>query len=118
MASNDCLPYEKKTYLPVVVAAPSVEVIVVVEEVTSVVAEGVVDDEVSVVAEEDVESASLLPLQAAAKAAIANTKKSFFMFSVFLILFKQINLGFIPHLLKGNPAKTDFFNFLWVTISK
>lgn len=76
----------KKSYLlgVVVVAAPSVVVtVVVVAELASVVAEGVVVADCSV-EDTDVEEFSSLPLlQDAAKAAIANTKKSFFMFSVF-----------------------------------
>ena len=81
----------KKSYLPVVevVEGLSVEVTVVVVDEVSVVAEGVVVTDWSVVADVEVESSVLSLLQAVAKAAIANTKKSFFMFSVFWVLFKQ-----------------------------
>jgi hypothetical protein len=68
----------------VVVAAPSVVVtVVVVAEDASVVAEGVVVADCSVDETDVEEFSSLPPLQEAATAAIANTKKSFFMFSVF-----------------------------------
>lgn len=43
---------------------------------------------------------SSLPLQAANVAAITNTKKSFFMFSVFLSLFKQIEFGVYTRFIK------------------
>ena len=85
MASNDCLPYKNLSYLDAVVAG-TVSVATGVLTVT----EGVASEEVgatsvagvSVVAEVSVLS-SLPLLQAVTDAAIANTKKSFFMFSVF-----------------------------------
>ena len=84
MASNDCLPYEK-SYLPVVAVVEGLSVVVdvtVVVGAISVVGAAAVVVVVSVVEDTEV-SPSLLSLQAVAKAAIANTKKSFFMFSVF-----------------------------------
>lgn len=78
MASNDCLPY-KKSYLPVVAVVEGLSVVVeTVVVVVSTVGAGVV-----VVADSVVVELSSLPLLQAANAAIANTKKSFFMFSVF-----------------------------------
>jgi hypothetical protein len=70
----------------VVAAAASVEegVLIVVLALISVeVGVSVVVAGVSVVAEDSVELESLPLLQAVTDAAIANTKKSFFMFSVF-----------------------------------
>ena len=84
MASNDCLPYEKNllTYLGAVVdAAPSVVAAEVVVE-DSVVTEVAVVAAEPVVADVEVESLVSSLLQAAKATAIANTKKSFFMFSV------------------------------------
>ena len=83
MASNDCLPYKTLSYLDAVVAG-TVSVATGVLTVT----EGVASEEVgatsgaaSVVAA--LSEVSLPLLQAATDTAIANTKKSFFMFSVF-----------------------------------
>ena len=73
----------KKSYLPVVAVVEGLSVVVAVVVVAISVVGGVeVIVALSVVAELEVESSSL-PLLQAAKAAIANTKKSFFMFSVF-----------------------------------
>ncbi|HET9746230.1 MAG TPA: hypothetical protein VFP97_10995 [Chitinophagaceae bacterium] len=70
-----------KIYLVAVVEGLSVVVALTVV-VDSIVGVSTVTGVLSVVAEVDVDSSSL-PLLQAANAAIANTKKSFFMFSVF-----------------------------------
>jgi hypothetical protein len=68
----------KKPYLPVVAVVEGLSVVVVDSRVGVATVTGLL----SVVADIDVDSSSL-PLLQAANAAIANTKKSFFMFSVF-----------------------------------
>ena len=85
MASNDCLPYWKKSYFAAVEGAASVETTV---EGTASVADGttIVAGTASVAegaAVSVVVVVSSLLLQAANAAAITNTKKSFFMLSVF-----------------------------------
>jgi hypothetical protein len=81
----------KKSYFAVVEGAASV-----VDGATTVVSVGdgvtIVVSGAGAVVSVDVVVSSL-PLQAARAAVITNAKKSFFMFSVFLSLFKQIEFG-------------------------
>jgi len=70
----------------------------VVAEVSVEVGVSVVAAGVSVVAEDSVVPESLPLLQAATDAAIANTKKSFFMFSVFEFCLNKLIWHLYPNL--------------------